>query len=261
MPTYGSRSLWTSAGAGLDSATTAWVAAVVANGGSVSAGRQTIVNDLIVGLKADSIWTTRLDRLWLHAGENQPYGLTDIVALDLAVNNGAAFGVDAGFTGDGVSAFIALGYKPSTDAVNYSLDSACLGVWIKTLGSGFVLSANDGSEFAAVLDTGGAITTWVNDFASGLSNSGGYGAGFWVGNRSGTSARQLYKNGVSNNTNTDSSTTLATGTAEALRRNDTGGSVATDEIAAVVWGGSLDATEQANLYSRLRTYMTAIGIP
>ena len=89
----------TPAAAGGDEAeTTAWVAEVVSNGGTVSAGRQTIVNDLIAGLKADGIWA-KLDRLWLFAAEDQPSALTDLVGLTLATAvNSPTFTADEGYT-------------------------------------------------------------------------------------------------------------------------------------------------------------------
>ena len=93
----------TPAAAGGDEAeTTAWVAEVVSNGGTVSAGRQTIVNDLIAGLKADGVWI-KLDRLWLFAAEDQPSALTDLVGLTLATAvNSPTFTADEGYTSNGV---------------------------------------------------------------------------------------------------------------------------------------------------------------
>src|SRR5215475_8332903 len=87
------------ASAAIDPATTAWVNAVVTNGGSVSNARKTLVNNLISGLKTDGVWTD-LDRLWLYAGENQPSALTDLVATGLATAvNSPTFTTDNGFTG------------------------------------------------------------------------------------------------------------------------------------------------------------------
>ena len=82
-----------------DAATIAWVNQVVTNGGTVSAGRQTLVDNLIVGLKADGIWT-KLERLWLFAAENTISALTDLVGLTLATaNNSPTFTADVGYTG------------------------------------------------------------------------------------------------------------------------------------------------------------------
>jgi hypothetical protein len=58
-----------------------WAAAVVAAGGSVSgtltSGRKKLINDLIMGLMADGVWS-KLDRLWLFAAENSQSALIDI---------------------------------------------------------------------------------------------------------------------------------------------------------------------------------------
>jgi hypothetical protein len=53
-----------------DSNASAWVSAVVAAGGTVSTAQQTRVCNLIVGLKAASLFSN-LDRLWLFAPAGQ----------------------------------------------------------------------------------------------------------------------------------------------------------------------------------------------
>jgi hypothetical protein len=41
----------------------------------------------------------------------------------------------------------------------------------------------------------------------------------------------------------------------------TGTNVYIGQVSAAYIGGTLGATKQAQLYSRLRTYMTAVGVP
>jgi hypothetical protein len=78
--TQGIDSAGAAAAPSVDPATTAWVAQVVTNGGSVGATRKGVVDTFIKCLKTNSLFTT-LDRYWLLAGENTQSGLTDMVGL------------------------------------------------------------------------------------------------------------------------------------------------------------------------------------
>jgi hypothetical protein len=81
------------AGCSLDVATCAWVNQVTTNGGTVSAGRQTVVNTFITCLKdagSGNLFNI-LDCYWLFAGENTQSALTDMVALASATNHGMTF--------------------------------------------------------------------------------------------------------------------------------------------------------------------------
>src|SRR5215813_10721680 len=113
----------------VDSATSAWINAVVLNGGSVSRQRAMLVDDLIVGLKADGIWT-KLDRLWLFAAENAKTALTDLVGLTLATAvSSPTFTIDKGYAGNGTSSYIDTGFNTSTSGVNFTLNTSHLAVW------------------------------------------------------------------------------------------------------------------------------------
>ena len=115
----------------LDPATTAWVGAVVASGGTVSGARQTLVNTLIVGLKADGIWT-KLDRLWIFAAENSFSAVIDLVALAEALASGVTFTPNRGYAGNGSSSFVRSFFRPATDGVAWTLNSAHIAVWDNT---------------------------------------------------------------------------------------------------------------------------------
>src|SRR5262245_27860031 len=97
----------------LDASTTAWVSAVVAAGGTVSAARQTIVDTLIRSLKAHSLFSVH-DRIWLLASENTQSALIDIVNLSSATNSGATFTADQGYAGNASSTFVDTGFAGST---------------------------------------------------------------------------------------------------------------------------------------------------
>jgi len=245
------------AGRFYDAATTAWAAAVVTAGGTVSTTRKGLVDDLIAGLKVDGIWA-KLDRLWLLAAENETSALLDLKALGQATKvNSPVFTANLGYDvfergGYGIT----LGYNLSANAVNYSQNSAHAGIWVTNTLLGL---QND----AGIIDDGtGAVLQLVpkatdNNFYGRMheASSGGIAIGSYfgwlVGNRSGASVVRHYFNGTDFGGNTVASNTVPSlGTKLSYR-----------SYAAASLGGSLTATEQTNFYSRLRTYMTSVGVP
>ncbi len=256
-----------------DAATTAWIAAVVGNGGSVSGARQTVVNNLIVGLKADGIWT-KLDRLWLFAGENEPSALTDLVALDLAAKvSTPTFTTDTGFAGEDTGTptkYINLTYNPSTDGVQGTTNSIHLSAWSATNAvdsNGFYVGCTDASTAHQTNINGGRSTNtfWrPNDSpASAGQTAVASTRGFFLANRSGAALSQGYYNGSLSATINQAAGTIPNVTAYACCHQSAGNpdSGSQNTIAEVSYGGSLDGTDNTNFYNRLRTYMTAVGVP
>lgn len=254
--------------------TTAWVAAVVSNGGTVSAGRQMEVNTLIAGLKTDGVWT-KLDRLWLLAAENEPSALTDLVADSLATaTNSPTFTTDAGYAGDGTNSFIHTNYNPVTDGVNYIQDSAHISAWDTVAAfpsGGFALmgATDNVSKTTAIFPSFAATTTGdlnsIDQFFQVPRVADG--TPHLMLTRGSSSQVSLYANGA---VTSGSPFTLTSHGAPNLpfyicgirfAGNTLPSFGTTDQIAATSIGGDLSATDASNLYSRLRTYMTAVGVP
>lgn len=235
-----------------DPATTAWVGAVVTAGGTVSGGRQTTVNALIAGLKSDGIWA-KLDRLWIFAAENTQSALIDLVSLSTAApSSGPTFTVDRGYTCNSVS-LLATGYIPSTNGVQFTLNAAHLSLWSLTSGQSNQPATSSGSThiYPRYIDDNAYVR--VNANAGGLGANAD-GSGFFVGVRtaaSGAGAVLGYRNGSAIVNTNDSAVALDTGQYLVFDR----------QIAATSVGGLLNSTDQSNFYTRLRTYMTAVGVP
>jgi hypothetical protein len=250
---------------GLDSATTAWISAVGTNGGTVSGPQQTLINNLIVGLKADGIWAL-LDRLWIYAGENEPSALTDMVARSLSTKQGTppfvAFrGYNAQIAGDG----IATGFNPSTAGGNYTQNSAHHSFWDITTAvhtQRILSNATAGTDFSHMFN-------WYTDgnFYNRICSAVGAGfavadsRGFFLGNRSASGATQSYLNGASVGSDTQVSSALINSTYVVFNDPFTGADATLHQIAMVSFGGSLNSTQVGNFYTRLRTYGTAVGVP
>ncbi len=250
----------------LDIATLAWVAAVIANGGTVSASRKSIVDDLIAGLKADGLFT-KLDRLWLFAAENEPSALTDIIADALATNvNTTTFTTDRGYTGNGSSMYIDSNFNASTATSPHFLqDSACFFAWNNTAGvdsggfAGFAASDNttridleDNTFFFTFCEINAAGGAGISIASTGAT-------GLWLVNRTSAGASTLDVNASLFASGAGSSTAPANRNFVALSGGTLGYS--NHQASCLGFGGGLSATDRTNLYARLRTYMTAVGVP
>ncbi len=155
---------------GLDPATTAWVNAVIAAGGTVSGAQQGYVNTLITGLKADGNFLTS-DRLWLYGSENTQQAGIDIINLATWTNHGQTFSANHGYTGDGATTYGDTGFIESTGgAQNYVSGNSCFGFYGLTSGlsSGKAMGTTSGS--ASYWDMNGTASVdsigWFPTFAS-----------------------------------------------------------------------------------------------
>jgi hypothetical protein len=249
----------------------AWKASVFAAGGSVSSARETIVTTLILGLKADGVWA-KLDRLWLFAAENTQSALRDLKVRTVAtaVNSPAFDTVNfRGYTGNSSSAYIDTGIAVNFGG-NYSRNSACFFAWSNTAGG-------DGGALAGS-GLNGTITSYVGIFPQyhgdgNLYSSINFGfnwsmvfaatgaTGLYLLNRTAATSATVDQNGVQAGTDiANAAEPLVTTNFQALASN--GGFVFSGrQCSCLGFGGSLTVGERAALYSRLRTYMTSVGVP
>jgi hypothetical protein len=260
---------------GVDPATTAWVNAVVTNGGTVSGTQQTNVNNLIVSLKANGLFS-KLDRLWLFASENEPQALTDIIADSLATKvSTPAFVANRGYTGQDLASptkYIDTGYNPTTGGNVLVQNSAHISGWgvnnISTPVNGGCLlgyNSNSGPQsciYAPYLD--GNDYCRINDTTpSGAQGPTSSNAGHFLGNRSDSTHSQLYYNGSLFSSPNDTSTAPQNLHMFALTQNNNGSTLhgTPQQMAMISAGGSFSSSDATNFYNALRTYMTAVGVP
>lgn len=245
-----------------DAATTAWVAAVVTNGGTVSGGRQTQVDNLIVGLKADGVWA-KLDNLWLYAAENQPSALTSLTSGNLlsTVMGSPPFTVDQGYTGiSGGSNNIATGFDAGVGTPLYTVNDAHYSVWCMTdiapPSGGQILNAGGGGVTGLYLTFSGDGNVYAR--IQDLSASGSLGPpssriGHWLVNRTSSSLSAAYQNGV-----LYGSPNAAVGALPAtffvLSDNP-------NQASAASIGASLTTGQITSFYNRLATYLSFPASP
>jgi hypothetical protein len=271
-----------SAGSGgsLDPATTAWINAVVSDGGSVSGTQQTRVNTLIVALKAASYsgggtLFAAIDRLWLYGGESNAHqAKIDIIALASHTVNGSPTLAAGGYTGDAAAAFLNTGFNPSTAGGHFTQNSASIGSYNRTNRSTGQLYADFGAfGFAGGNDArffpcaGGTPTAlWeLNQNVQDLPNNANS-QGSWALSRTGAGAggAVVYKNGNTTPVFTGGqiSQTVPNGNFFVLADNNNGsaGGFSGDQLAAFWIAGGFTSTDVSNFETALNAYMNSWGI-
>lgn len=251
--------------------TALWVAGVVSAGGTVSAGRRIDVNTLIAGLKGDGVWA-KLDRLWLFAAENTQSALLDLIARDTATPvNSPTFTADDGYTFNGSNNHIDTTFNPTSDATNYLQDSASAAIWCKTRDA----SVNNAPLYGAyttgtdqsviMYSTNAWWECTSHNASSHATTSFAGGPGFIQWSRSSSTAVAVFGNGGSKDTYSSSTTSgIPNCNLYIGARNNNGGAGdlrGAHEVSAAVFGGYLTDAEVLSLYNRMRTYMTAVGVP
>lgn len=247
---------------GIDADTTAWESAVIANGGTVSSGRKTIVNNVITSLKSASLWTPT-DRLYLPAAENTASALTCLKSLSLATGSGLTHTVDQGYVANNNP--LDLKFNPTTaGSPGFVQNSASIFAWSYASGTdggglmGYQTTSDTVRIFTEYVDH---LCYWaINEASPGQSmpNSGGA-AGLYMVSRTGVNQSDLYING----TGVDTSSAVSTAPLNELIMGfqDDGLTNTAQKCSAFGIAAGFNSTQAAAYYSILRTYMTAVGVP
>lgn len=225
--------------------------------------RATLIDNLILGLKSDGIWS-KLDSIQIYAAADSQAARVDWVLPSrvATLTNSPTFTTDRGFTTNGTSNYVDTLYNPST-GTNFLQNTCFFGVWSRTTGSittsgsgwfdgtrGITINPRNISALGYRMTSATATTTTTPAITDGV--------GWFSTNRDTSTTTQAYRNG--------SAVTGGTiGTSGAIANHTlwmgaiTAASFQAREWAAMAAGGHLTSTEHANLYTRIQTYMTAVG--
>jgi hypothetical protein len=243
-----------------DAATTTWVNAVIADGGTVSGAQQSRVNTLIVALKTANIWT-KFDRIWLLASENTNQAFIDLRNTQkwLVLAGTPTFVVNRGVTrpGAGTNTF-STGFIPSAGGQQYASTSAHFGAYVTAgaAANSAAMGCNDAnySYFelsGTTLDcdiNGNGFPSYANTFMTGR----------FVISRTGANTMAGYRNGGLLGGSSHASGALSTKAFHMFEVNTLGHS-STMTLGAVHIGAGLNSTEVAAFDAAMAAYQTAIG--
>lgn len=225
---------------------------------------------LLNGLTTDGLFnsdgtSSYLDVLYIFATQDETNALLNLCSTNFGGINftGLTHTPDVGFVGDSSNKILTL-FNPTTATTpNYTQNSAHFSQWNLTTGdvgaAEIGLISGSGQDMYASF--AGSMCARVND----NPDTGGFSVsdprGHLLGNRSSSTARQLYQNG---STTLIGGTTATYGSSASQAPNNSSfmavnGSPRT--MAAFSIGGSLNSTQVTNFYNRLRTYMTVVGVP
>jgi hypothetical protein len=231
-------------------------------------------SNLINGLVADGLWT-KFDMLHIYATQDSTTALLNLISSSYngTINGSPTFTADRGFRGaEGSSTiYIDTGFNPSSaSSPKFTLNSAHISAWaVDNAAPGY-------SQYAIMGLAGSSADTLIIPrsqfggdarFRINASTETLYVRatqdGYFLANRSASNALQGYIDGVSVVTSSVASSGLINGTITTLSTNGigTGHFGGPHQCAAASIGSSLTSGEVLALRNRLRTYMTAVGVP
>jgi hypothetical protein len=231
----------------------------------------TAYDNLICGLVTDGVWT-KFDVLQIYATQNTTAALLNMVSSSYAATLAAgasSFTADRGFTGVSgqTCSYLDTHFNPTTaSSPNYTQNSAHFSAW-SVVDAGAINLALIGIQPISGNESE-IYPKWVDNNAyfriNGAGSSGVANAtptGFYLANRSASNAIQGYKNSTSIVTDTTASGTPNNADFTVGADGACGSSGNAQQVAQISIGSSLSSTDELNFYNRLRTYMTAVGVP
>jgi hypothetical protein len=229
---------------------------------------------LICGLVADGVWP-KLDLLHIYATLDGTTALLNLVSTSFTgiANGSPVFTADRGFLGVDASTtvYIDTGYNPVVSPGNYTSNLAHMSAWSLTnataSSSGGIiigrdsLTTNIASVFPKFSDGKAYFRVNTSTGTAGVTNADS--RGHFLASRTGASAVAGYINGSNVLSDASASVAMPSQTFKTLARShdssvDQGGGY---QLAMASLGGALSPTDVTNFYNRLRTYMTAVGVP
>jgi hypothetical protein len=240
-------------------------AAFLARTSGLDGTHTTAYTNLINGLVSDGVWG-KLDVLHIYATQDSTTALLNLVSTNYngVANGSPTFTVDRGFTGGvsgGGTVYINTTFNPSSaSSPQYTLNSGHLSGWVLNdiQETRNFIGATAAGIFAKFTDNNAYFTI---NAATNINVAVASAIGHYIANRSASNAVQGYKNGSSIISGSVASTGVPNLQYFVLSDNNGAPLGASNQVAMASIGASLSATDVTNFYNRLRTYMTAVGVP
>lgn len=201
------------------------------------------INTCIVALKTAGVWT-KIEHLYLlasHDAQSAKLNWKGAVG-DLTEPGTSTFTTDSHWTGGDMTL---TGVAPNAMSL-FTQNDAHLGVWAKTNSNALLVQMT--ANVSNIVRSSALYSSRENRSANTAISITMLGHTLWT--RRSSTAYEVYFNGASQLTGTQSSAAL-TATTPVIR--------GTNQIAAMHCGSQLSDTEATNLYNALNTYLTAIA--
>lgn len=236
-----------------------------------TAARQILINNRINAAKASGAWDARDGFYMMAAADAQAAGLNwkqDAYNLTPSGTVAPAFEADRGYTGDGLTGYLATGFTPSTAAGQFALNSAHLSVYSLTnaqsdgVAIGSRTTSTTGQSLLFLRTATDNTLIRLNQDASQVTTIASTdSSGAFVMRRSGATAGEVFRNGASLGTSAIVSTSLTAAaiTIGALNTGGVIGSFNNYQFASAGYGGNLTDAQILAEYNADRAYLQGVG--
>jgi hypothetical protein len=239
---------------------------VTTAGGTLSNTEKSAVNQLVLDMKDDGIWT-KMKAIYPMVGASAAACAQNLKSSSFTgtFSSGWTFSAN-GVQGNGSSAFFNTALNTST---NLTTTSTHLSIYVRN-------NSNAGAPYDLANATNSLMTTeptyliarystdlayiGIADTSYGTNTASLDSRGFWLGGTNGSRAQILYRNGTSIKTGTGSGSfannNLYLGAANA---NGTPLFFSDKQYALCSIGDGLDATQQSNFYTAVQAFQTTLS--
>lgn len=243
-----------------DADVTRYINAVQAAGRTLSSNEQDYIRTYIVGLKNAGIWNSIYDRgipIW---GTEAP-SLVTLKGVSTLTNHGATFS-STGADFDGVSTYIDTGIIPSATLVLNSTHVAYYTGQTTTVTANFDMGTNSASGLIRLSirqPNNASIQMYLTTANVTQPNTA---AGYFCGSRISSSDLQIYKNGSSLGSTSNTGSGLSTNSIFLGASNNLGTASGFANRNCQLWsvGTGITSTQAADDYTLTQAFMTSMGI-
>jgi hypothetical protein len=255
-------------GAGGDSYDPDAVAFFSAMGTPIAEKFKPIINQLVVDLKAASIWA-ELDGLYLLTLTTSDQSRLNLVNPSapggdglLTVNGSPTFTADFGWACMGNNTHRLSMSSACGSLANFDRDDGSFGIWIDSPANHNAFACGTFSNQNVIIPNYNGAHTYgrINVGGNTSLSAGGGGTGFKAMDRSDSTTGKIYNNGVHLSTNTSASTATDLGNEFTFLNASNGTALngGTERIGFI--GGSLGDTKQAAFYTAANAFITAYDL-
>lgn len=243
---------------------------VATAGGTLSTTEKQAVNQLVLDLKANSLWTP-MKAIYPMVGASAAACAQNLKSSSFTgtFTSGWTF-ASTGVTPNGTSAYMNTGISPTVNLTNYSAHSS---VYNRINGSntGFDLGIthqNAGylNEFLLASYRGGQSISAFYDYNNTIAQvvvSAANGKGFFNGSITSNTNQKLYKNGISIGSNTSLNTSTPSNYPIYLgavnNQNTSAVEYTQNQYSFMSIGDGLTDTQASNLYTSVQTFQTTLS--
>ncbi len=228
--------------------------------------RKGFINTLVVGLKADGLWT-KIDWILLlasqdYAGTKQASRVNLRAPSKVVTQSGTVTYAATGVTSNGTTGYFNIGESYRAPGNQFAQNSCFLMTHVQAgVAASLDVGVNaDNNTALGSAPVGIAEKSHLMCATEGSTGSLGQ-TGSRIISRVASTGYKLYKDGTAVQTFSRTSTASAANNGTILRALDNGGSdeYSTSTLSFFASGGGLTATDASNLDARVATFLTAIG--